>query len=407
MLTYSRGDWNAVVTPLGVALFADDMPVEGLHEVWHALNADPGPGAVIGGLIGSFGSSLGVLPSFAAAFYDVTAGEVRLMVRGSARARVTDAAGVETEVSGLGVSTWTERAVANPVTVELIGAGQGDVVLPLRDGVVGASEVTWAIAPDALLPTSEHSPRPLSERSETKRGEGTEPVDDTMTPAIDHTHAEPGIEATTGYDDLVFGETRLGTVEDAAVRDTDPPLEVIDPLAPSEQPLVPEPVTLPTRPSLITGIPGGAASAPGDHDGETVSAEHVAALAAQLAAAAPAAQRAPVARRVPTLILSTGERIDLDRSAVIGRKPRAVRATGTIPHLVTVPSPSQDISRTHVELRVDGTDVVATDLGTTNGTWLLRVGIEPVRLQPAEPALLVTGDRIDLGEGVVLSFEGL
>lgn len=479
MLTYSRGEWNAVVTPLGAALFAEDMPVRALGDVWHGLGAEPGPGAVIGGLIGSFGSSLGVLPSFAAAFYDVAAGEVRLMVRGAARARVTDASGVEQEVSGLGVSTWTERAIANPARIELLGAGDDDVVLPLRDGVVAAGRLTWVITEAgsdsrslsdrsestrdevpvaterfvsvAALPRStrggveaglpatddeEAEPRALSERSETRSGEvpGVEEpaADETVAPALEFTHAEPEIEATTGYDDLVFGETRLGTVEDAAVREAAAQIEVVDPLALPEPGPELAPVSAPApqppqpaRTTLITGIPGGAASAPlpapaapalpaavtrpGDHDGETVSAEQVAALAAQLAASEPTIPSFSAAAAVvaPTLVVSTGERVALDRSAVVGRRPRAVRATGAIPHLVTVPSPNQDISRNHVELRVEGSDVVATDLGTTNGTWLLRTGVEPVRLQPSDAALLVAGDRLDLGEDVVLSFEGL
>jgi hypothetical protein len=498
MLTYSRGEWNAVVTPLGAALFAEDMPTGALGEIWQALGADPGPGAVIGGLIGSFGSSLSVLPSFAAAFYDVAAGEVRLMVRGSARARVTDTAGAEQEVAGLGVSTWTERAVANPAKVELRGAGDDGVVLPLRDGVVAAGRLTWVIveagegigASRAAEPveasggpsassgtpeigsatpswvaepveasggpsassgtqdassgtqdvssgtqlvssgTQEVGPGTQGADSET-RSEAREVVDETMTPPLDHTHAEPEIEATTGYDDLVFGETRLGTVEDAAVREAAAEIEIVDPLAAPEQPPAEEPAPEPTpepapepaqRTSLITGIPGATAPVPpqpavlappattaghGDHDGETVSAEHVAALSAQLAAASAPTPPAATTRAVPTLVVSTGERVSLDRSAVVGRRPRAVRATGAIPHLVAVPSPNQDISRNHVELRAEGADIVATDLGTTNGTWLLRTGVDPVRLQPGDAALLVTGDRLDLGEGVVLSFEGL
>jgi len=228
----------------------------------------------------------------------------------------------------------------------------------------------------------------------------------------------------------VFGETRLGEVEDAAVREAAPQIDVVDPLAlpePEREPTPASPLSQPPRTTLITGIPGSASPAPvpmapavpaataapvtrpGDHDGETVSAEQVAALAAQLAAPEPTIPSfsAMAAAVAPMLVVSTGERVALDRSAVVGRRPRAVRATGAIPHLVTVPSPNQDISRSHVELRVEGSDVVATDLGTTNGTWLLRTGIDPVRLQPADAVLLVAGDRLDLGEDVMLSFEGL
>lgn len=80
---------------------------------------------------------------------------------------------------------------------------------------------------------------------------------------------------------------------------------------------------------------------------------------------------------------------------------------GNAPHLVTVDSPKGEISRSHVELRLEGTTVLAVDLNSTNGTMLVRSGMEPVRLQPGEPSMLVPGDRIDLGEGILLSFEGL
>jgi hypothetical protein len=51
--------------------------------------------------------------------------------------------------------------------------------------------------------------------------------------------------------------------------------------------------------------------------------------------------------------------------------------------------------------------VLAVDLDSMNGTRLLRPGVDPVRLHPGQPSLLVAGDRLDLGDGVVLSFEGI
>lgn len=143
----------------------------------------------------------------------------------------------------------------------------------------------------------------------------------------------------------------------------------------------------------------------GDHDGETISAAQLEAMQHLIVGAATPA--AAPARAAATLVLPTGERVVLDRHAVVGRRPRAVRATGTVPHLVTVLSPNQDVSRSHVELRVEGSAVVAIDLDTTNGTRLLRVGADPVRLQPGESTLLVSGDQLDISDGVVLGFEGL
>lgn len=101
--------------------------------------------------------------------------------------------------------------------------------------------------------------------------------------------------------------------------------------------------------------------------------------------------------------LSTGERIVLDRSVILGRRPRASRVSAhDVPRLVTVPSPQQDISRSHLELRLEGWHVVAFDLGTTNGTTLYRDGMEPVRLRSREGVVLREGDVLDLGDGLQL-----
>lgn len=103
--------------------------------------------------------------------------------------------------------------------------------------------------------------------------------------------------------------------------------------------------------------------------------------------------------------ITGGGRILLDRTAIIGRKPRASRVSGNeVPQLITVPSPQQDISRSHLELRLEGWHVVALDLGTTNGTTLYREGYEPVRLRPREGMVLRHGDRLDLGDGVHLMY---
>ncbi|MBW9111616.1 FHA domain-containing protein, partial [Microbacterium ureisolvens] len=106
--------------------------------------------------------------------------------------------------------------------------------------------------------------------------------------------------------------------------------------------------------------------------------------------------------------VSTGQVLPLDRTIVIGRRPRSTRVSGTdLPHLVAVDSPQQDISRSHVELRVEGESIVATDLRTTNGTTLLRPGADPVRLHPGEGTVVIPGDVLDLGDGITVAIEGL
>jgi len=108
------------------------------------------------------------------------------------------------------------------------------------------------------------------------------------------------------------------------------------------------------------------------------------------------------------VLVSTGQTVELDRGVVVGRRPRSPRAQAAdLPRLVTVPSPQQDISRSHVEIVLEGWHVLVSDMATTNGTTLLRAGQPPRRLHPSEPVLVVDGDVADLGDGVTLRFEGI
>lgn len=427
MLTYSPGGWHAIATPTSVALLAPDVPVSVLHTVWESMAEGEGLAAVLGGLVGTFGMSLGAFPSFVIVSYDHAVAEARVIVRGPLQVRVATEDETAVQVSGLGVTSWTERVVAHPTLVELGVLDDSAPVLPLRDGVVAAGAVRWQLvavavgagaAPEAAspLPVADVIPPPLTTavpppppppaapevpQPEAPLAEPFAESAETVIPDVAETrtdaHDDEGFDATTGYDDLIFGETRISTVEDAAVR------------GPSAEEADVPPASAP--PGLIDGIPPASAVVPasaptfGDHDGETISAEQLAALIA--GASVESSSASVSSRQVPTLIVSSGERYTLDRSAVVGLRPRAVRATGTVPHLVVVASDNGHISRSHVEIRVEGADVLAVDLNATNGTRLLRLGADPVRLHPGESTLLVTGDRLDLGDEVVLSFEGI
>ncbi|MBO0981410.1 FHA domain-containing protein [Microbacterium sp. SD291] len=149
----------------------------------------------------------------------------------------------------------------------------------------------------------------------------------------------------------------------------------------------------------------------GDHDGATISAAELRALRRQ---GQPAESEAPTqvipvaAAGAGRIQVSTGQVVALDRTVIIGRRPRSTRASGAnMPHLVAVDSPQQDISRSHLEIRPEGDTVVVIDLHTTNGSTLLRPGADPVRLHPGEQTLVLSGDVVDLGDGVTVAFEDL
>ncbi|MDQ1057649.1 hypothetical protein QFZ23_001550 [Arthrobacter globiformis] len=110
--------------------------------------------------------------------------------------------------------------------------------------------------------------------------------------------------------------------------------------------------------------------------------------------------------RLGRLRLSTGELIDLEQSLVIGRQPSVSRVQGgTMPRLVQVASPGGDISRSHVEVRLEGWHVMLCDLKATNGTVLIREGQPPRRLAQNEMAIILDGDIAELGDDVSLRFE--
>lgn len=105
--------------------------------------------------------------------------------------------------------------------------------------------------------------------------------------------------------------------------------------------------------------------------------------------------------------VSTGLNVPLDADIIIGRKPASAPEPGRPrAHLVPVPSPDQQISRTHCEIRVDNWDVRLVDRNSNNGTYVLRPNERPIRISPTEPFFLRVSDVIDIGEGVTIQMLG-
>lgn len=157
-------------------------------------------------------------------------------------------------------------------------------------------------------------------------------------------------------------------------------------------------------------LPVGGASLD-DHDGLTILSTDLAEIREQLPSWAtdelPGPFRTPPVAGLPArLVLSTGLVVPLDRAVLLGRAPQVARVTNReLPRLITVPSPQQDISRTHAEVRVEGEHVVVTDLDSTNGIHVTRPGEGARRLHPGEPSVVGVDEVVDLGDGVTFSVE--
>jgi hypothetical protein len=119
--------------------------------------------------------------------------------------------------------------------------------------------------------------------------------------------------------------------------------------------------------------------------------------------------QAPVTVPRPTLgvlRLSTGDVVPLDRTVIMGRNPRADESSeGERPHVVRLPSPGHDISRTHVEIRLDGWHVLLTDLNSVNGTVVTPPWQEPQRVRPNEAVPIEPGTVVSLADEVTFRYE--
>jgi FHA domain len=218
-----------------------------------------------------------------------------------------------------------------------------------------------------------------------------------------------------------------------------------------------------STPGMIDGVPAMIASplpgglhdhagspqmpSEGDHDGMTVSAAELARLTgrqpAGMAHSAVAPQGGPTVQAaycaeqhpnpptagqcrichqlMPTttaitiprpvlgvLRMSSGSNVSIDRPLIIGRSPKLSGQIGSeVPHLVTVPSPDQAVSRNHVEVRLDGWHVMVVDLNSMNGTTVRLVGQAPQKLTPGAPFPISVGAVVDMGGGVTCTFEAV
>lgn len=431
MMRYTPGSRPVAVTAGGFAVLDAAVSPEVAEQVWALVADGRGIAGVLEALTGAHGTSLTSLPGFALVLLD--RGAVRVAVRGGFEVEVEGAEAAA--VSGAGITTWAERVITGAERVTVAGAAPASGSVPVVDGVVFADAVVWdaaaaagplaggaAAASDAPVlgrapapepaPTREVSEVPTSEVPEVPTREVPEvPASAPSPPPTPHAApaSAPGLIDQAAVASFADIDTLLPT--DSTYAPAAPGTPVATPRAEGRHapdPFAATPGYEPMWDATVArpgGSDTGADDAPGDHDGATISVAQARALREAVQSSVPplAPPRGPAPARVR---LSTGQTVQLDRTVVIGRRPRSTRVTGTdLPHLVAVDSPQQDISRSHLELRVEGDSVVATDLRTTNGTTLLRTGADPVRLHPGEGTVVVTGDVLDLGDGIIVTIE--
>ncbi len=460
---YLPGEGLAVVADRTAVLLPDGCAADVLDQLWASVRSG---GGLTDHLQVLLGAGLAAAPAFAVVH--LTDDLAHVVARGATQVSVVTAEGTR-EIAAAHVATWSEQAVPGALSVRLTGAAAaGGDALPVEAAVVRAAAVLVDVATHAEAPAvgiaSPGAPRPeptpapvlapvpvgtgsaapapapepvaatsavdaadQAEASEVPEVSGPvlrAPVtvpDPTPTAAAADEAPDPEDEvlaAVPAWAPVLTGaehapvvgprETAPAGAPHAEPPATDPAREpVAEPVVVPDHEPVAEPAV---EPQAEVG-PDPRRGLPEDHDGLTVLSSDMVALRRQLPEWAGDAvpQLAVPTPRNPApakLLMSTGLVVSLNRPVLLGRAPQVTRvANNEIPRLITVASPNQDISRTHAEVRMDGEDVVVTDLRSTNGVLLLRQGQGAQRLHPGEPTVVEPGVVVDLGEGVTFLVE--
>jgi hypothetical protein len=350
---FAAGDWYAVVGDQVTVLLPGSQRgrVAGL---WDLADSGAGADAILDALLAD---GLSTLDHFALVAHDDD--RTRLLVRGAPTAAVRATEGDEV-VSAAPGTAWAERLVTGVSSVRVTLTGDATAEHLLAPGLARVSVVEFGTP----APAAEPEPEPVVVPDPASEPEPDPELEPEPEPAaVAEAAPEPPADAP-----LHFGE----------------PAD--DPTPTGETPVV--------------------ADEWSDRDGQT-----------QIGAPVPDFDRPPipgqevapevVSRPVAALVFSTGDVIAVDRTVLVGRAPEARRfASHDQPHVVTVPSPHQEISSTHLEIRpgagADHGSAIATDLGSTNGTVLALPGLDAEELKPGIAVSLVPGAVLDLGDGVTI-----
>jgi hypothetical protein len=378
LAAYMPGELLALVGPRAVLLA--DPEVERVMSLWQLI-AD---GASLCALVDAVTS---VEPSrlcrFGLAYVD--GDDVRMLVRGNVYGETYDERGAaSTSVNGRSAASWIEQSVRRPTEVALRAAAlvpDTALLYPISGGAVSA------VAVGKVLSGSDWRPSLLV----AKPDQSEEPED----------QLDASEDSARWPDRVSAGQAGHGEPKPAAVQPGDH-----DGLTTIDRSRVKAGRAGPGTGGDCT--PSGsaelvdAARCPGGH----LNPPYV----ARCRGCGDELARAPVVT-VPrpslgVLRFSNGAEIVLSKPVVAGRAPSPQQVTGgEAPTLVTLPSPEQEISRSHVEVRLDGWDVLVVDLGSTNGTAVTVPGRQPERLHPGEPFSIPPGTTVTLADEASAVYE--
>ena len=405
---YRPGSWFAVVGPRAVVLLDESISPSRLQAIWNAGNGNPTLDELIEGVTG--GRFAGA-PLFGIAVLDGS--RVRIVVRAGVTAVVGESIGLPRSVVGGQADAWAEEVLDELQSVRLIrdAGSAATFTLPVTGGIVFADEVTWTpsrtlssvpaggVTPVEVGPgtgDSEWSVWALDDAGELAGAVG-EPVADLEPVELsDRVTVDPGRELPPLLPEA-WPESPF-----------DPPLE------PRFRPFEPEPQSQPLRqfepesqPQLLR---------PYEPEDQPQLLRPFEPETQYQSAVEPETQYQSAVEGLPLeeasvdivghLHFSTGQVVPLDRPVIVGRAPSLDRAQRLDrPRLVKLDNLDQDISRNHVEIRVEGAHVVAVDLNSANGTLVTIPGQPAQRLVPQQPFLMLPGSVITLSDEINFSYQ--
>jgi len=390
-------------------LLLDSESAEFAERLWAVLDSGGDDNDVLEEL-----STVGLrnLGSFAIASIE-SDDAVRIVVRGSGCAVVKRDDGTECQIEAGTARTWVETVVADPQSFQL-SLGFDDVapfVYRSESGLLPAARLGWTRIGESNISLEEVVGRPFTALDL----DDHRPAKEVRADVPAQISSVPDLPLPTGNDEDDVGLTRVPM--ETVIRDRSP--------------------------GMIGSVPPSQPPPLGDHDGHTMSRAQLQALRD----GSPAAVMAPppideiggppvLGRRcaaghpnpavaakcriceaglvgdpmqlerppLGVLTFSSGDRVVLDRPALIGRNPKAEGHYTETPNIVRLDVGSA-LSRSHALVSLEGWQVWIKDLGSQNGTTVTQPGRPALRLRSGEPVLLETGATVDFGGEVSASFD--
>jgi hypothetical protein len=415
---YTPGSWVAIGAESGWLLVDIDPGDASVLSCWSLLRGGAEIDEILDALLQR---GLRAVGNFA--LVRISGERRAVVVRGAAEAVIT-AGGADQQVRAEGVATWREHPLPENASAVALRAGgsSGGAEAPLSPGVTLASSLRLAVSATPLTPrpaaeppaqalngsgaVTAPAPRPPASAPETEQlPRPSQPEPDSMAPLAALKPLESLADDDQVYRPPPPGVVSGGRGSGAEGPEQQQPAPAALAWSPPPQPQSPDPTLSPAATAEASGEVGNMVQAVRCQHGHLSPPMAVSCRVCGF----PLMGQAPVMVPRPTLgvlRLSTGDVVPLDRTVIMGRNPRVDESSeGERPHVVRLPSPGHDISRSHVEIRLDGWHVLLTDLNSVNGTVVTPPWQEPQRVRPNESVPIEPGTVVSLADEVTFRYE--